>query len=179
MPNWVNRICQQISVRWPFVAIFQKLKTRGTGLRARFWERYPLDKLTAAEWEALCDGCGRCCLLKFEDADATNVTFTNVCCKLLDRSTCRCKHYECRTQIVPDCINLMPKNMKDVVDWLPKSCAYRLVYEGRPLYNWHHLKSGSREAIHAAGFSVIDRCIPEYEIDSDEIESFAVDWANQ
>lgn len=168
---------QAIKHFWPFITKFGAPRT--ANLRKKFWERYSLNELNEAEWEALCDGCGRCCLLKFEDTEGSPVTFTNVCCKLLDRSTSRCQHYECRSQIVPDCINLQPKTMPDMIDWLPRSCAYRLVHEGRPLYEWHHLKSGSRDTVHQAGFSVSHRCIPEYEINPDELESYSVDWANQ
>ncbi|MCY3878431.1 MAG: YcgN family cysteine cluster protein [Rhodobacteraceae bacterium] len=146
------------------------------GLREKFWERHRLGELTADEWEALCDGCGLCCLLKYETEGDTKVTYTNVACKLFDCSSCRCRNYEFRKEIVPDCVRLTPENIDEVIDWMPSSCAYRLMHEGKPLFDWHHLISGSSESVHAAGISVQDRCIPEFEINTDDLEKYAVDW---
>lgn len=117
-----------------------------------FWER-PLETLDAAEWEALCDGCGKCCLHKVEDEDSGRIYPTNVACRLLDRDTARCGNYPRRRQFVPDCLTLDAQKARDL-PWLPLSCAYRLRAEGQPLPSWHHLISGDREAVHRGGMSV-------------------------
>ena len=145
-------------------------------LRENFWENHTLGELSTSEWEALCDGCGLCCLLKFEDEDDESVTYTSVACKLLDCSTCRCRHYESRTKIVPDCVTLKPETIDEVIGWMPSTCAYRLVHEGRRLFDWHHLISGSDESVHEAGISVRGRCVPEYKVNTDHLESYATDW---
>jgi len=128
-------------------------------LRERFWE-LPLDALNRAEWEALCDGCGRCCLHKLEDEDTGDIAQTNVACKLLDTGTGRCTDYRHRKAFVPDCLRLTPR-LVDQVPWLPETCAYRLRARGRPLPAWHHLLTGSRDAMVRAGASVAGRCISE------------------
>ncbi|WP_194744338.1 YcgN family cysteine cluster protein [Thermaurantiacus tibetensis] len=122
-------------------------------LRQRFWERFGLAELTRAEWEALCDGCGKCCLHKLEEEETGRLFRTNVACRLLDRETCRCRDYANRKARVPDCVELRPE-LVPTLDWLPRSCAYRLVAEGRPLPAWHHLVCGDPEAVHRAGASV-------------------------
>ncbi len=176
MPGWTD-IFHRFAAgrRLPFRALKAPRPVNG-GTRPRFWQRFKLHELNPDEWEDLCDGCGLCCLLKFEEDTTSKITHTNVCCKLLDRSTCRCKHYDCRTEIVPDCVTLRPETIEDVIDWMPSSCAYRLIHEGRPLRSWHHLISGSRETVHEAGISARGRCIPEYEINPDDLESYAVNW---
>jgi hypothetical protein len=118
----------------------------------RFWER-DLSALDRAQWEALCDGCGKCCLHKLEDADTGDVHPTNVACKLLDRESARCTHYRGRRAFVPDCIRLDEANVGRF-DWLPATCAYRLRAAGKPLPEWHYLICGDREAVHRAGQSV-------------------------
>ncbi len=117
-----------------------------------FWEK-PLSKLSRAEWEALCDGCGKCCLHKVEDEDTGEIHATNVACRLLDRHSARCSSYRGRRAFVPDCIRLSPNNVERLA-WLPTTCAYRLRAADEPLPHWHYLKSGDREAVHAAGESV-------------------------
>ena len=121
-------------------------------VREKFWER-PLHELSRAEWEALCDGCGKCCLHKIEDADTGEVHPTNVACKLLDRESCRCTNYRIRRSFVPDCMRLT-LSIVDKVTWLPTTCAYRLRAAGEPLPSWHYLISGDPEAVHSAGQSV-------------------------
>ena len=149
--------------------------TRNEGkLRLRFWERYSLEDLSQDEWEALCDGCGLCCLLKFQDDIDADVTYTNVACRLFDCDTCRCSHYNARAKIVPDCAVLTPETLPEVVEWMPSTCAYLLRYRGQPLADWHPLVSGRPESVHEAGISVRGRCIPEYEIDMDDLEEYAV-----
>jgi uncharacterized cysteine cluster protein YcgN (CxxCxxCC family) len=103
-------------------------------MRDRFWERVPMDRMTPEEWEALCDGCGKCCLNKLEDEDTQDVALTRVACRLLDDQTCRCGQYEIRKTLVPECIRLTPQTMGDVAYFMPETCAYRLLHEGKPLY---------------------------------------------
>ena len=141
-------------------------------LRAKFWER-PLAQLNAAEWEALCDGCGRCCLHKIEYEDTNEIDETNVACTLLDCSTARCSNYANRKSFVPDCLTLTLK-LVDRVPWLPDTCAYRRRAEGRPLPGWHYLLSGDREAVIAAGVSVAGRVISEDE--AGPLEHHIVQW---
>ncbi|WP_407673071.1 YcgN family cysteine cluster protein [Novosphingobium beihaiensis] len=124
-----------------------------------FWER-PLSTLSRTEWEALCDGCGQCCLHKVEDADTGEIYHTNVACKLLDLKTARCSDYAHRRNFVPDCIRLTPETAGELA-WLPPSCAYRLRAEGDPLPEWHYLVCGDREAVHRAGMSVAGKVISE------------------
>jgi uncharacterized cysteine cluster protein YcgN (CxxCxxCC family) len=125
----------------------------------RFWER-PLDTLSRTEWEALCDGCGKCCLHKVEDADTGDVFPTNVACKLLDLTNARCSDYKHRRAFVPDCLRLTPR-LAGQLEWLPDTCAYRLRAEDRPLPDWHYLLSGDRDAVHRAGASVVGKAISE------------------
>ena len=128
-------------------------------LRDRFWER-PLGDLNRAEWEALCDGCGRCCLNKLEDADTGAIEDTNVACTLLDCQTARCRDYAGRKAKVPECLTLTLRLVPDL-PWLPESCAYRRRAEGRPLPGWHYLLSGDRMAVHREGAGVAGRVISE------------------
>ena len=142
-------------------------------LRERFWE-LPLEALDRAEWEALCDGCGRCCLHKLEDEDTGEVVETNVACRLLDPMNARCTDYKHRKAFVPDCLRLTLKIVNDV-EWLPDSCAYRLRADGKPLPRWHYLISGDREDVVRAGVSVIGRVVSETE--AGPLEHHLVDWA--
>lgn len=124
-----------------------------------FWER-PLETLDRGQWEALCDGCGQCCLHKVEDADTGEIFHTNVACKLLDLQTARCTDYAHRRKFVPDCLTLTLKNAGNL-DWLPPSCAYRLRAEDRPLPEWHYLVCGDREEVHRAGMSIAGKVVSE------------------
>jgi uncharacterized protein len=125
-----------------------------------FWTEIKLADMTDAQWESLCDGCGKCCLLRLEDEDTGDIYTTDVSCKLLDTKSCRCKDYTGRQKIVPDCVKLTPQNMGEL-SWLPKTCAYRLVDEGTPLYDWHPLVSGEPTSVHAAGMSISGKATPE------------------
>lgn len=145
------------------------------GLRPRFWEHVPLRNLTTKEWEALCDGCGKCCLNKLEDADTGEIAFTRVACRLLDDETCRCAQYDIRKQFVPECVVLTPKNIGEIAHWMPASCAYRLVHEGKPLYDWHPLISGRAESVGEAGQSVQGWTVPEFEVPEDEWEDHIIE----
>lgn len=126
----------------------------------RFWETVPLDRMSDAQWESLCDGCGKCCLIRLEDEDTGEVHTTDVACKLLDGASCRCRDYPRRQTLVPDCIRLTPQTVGDY-GWLPRTCAYRLLEEGRPLFDWHPLVSGDPDSVHSAGMSVRGRVISE------------------
>jgi len=123
---------------------------------APFWSRKSLEEMTADEWESLCDGCGRCCLVKLEDEDSGAIAYTDIGCKLLNDHACTCRDYPNRQAQVPDCVRLTPEAVRGL-GWLPPSCGYRLVAEGRPLYWWHPLVSGDPDSVHAAGVSVRGR----------------------
>jgi len=141
-----------------------------------FWKTKSLAEMTEAEWESLCDGCARCCLNKLEEEDTGRLYFTDVGCRLLDDQTCRCSDYANRLGIVPDCVKLTPQTVPEIA-WLPPSCAYRLVAEGKDLYWWHPLVSGDRNTVHAAGVSVRGRLSgTENEISDDELEDHIVSW---
>ena len=124
-----------------------------------FWEA-PLASLDAGQWEALCDGCGKCCLHKLEDEDTGRIYPTNVACRLLDLSTARCSDYKHRRRHVPDCLTLTKAKVEDL-EWLPQSCAYRLRAEGEPLPDWHYLVCGDRDAVHRAGQSTVGWTVGE------------------
>jgi uncharacterized cysteine cluster protein YcgN (CxxCxxCC family) len=132
-----------------------------------FWHRKQLTEMTPTEWESLCDGCGRCCLHKFEDIDSGELCYSRVACKLLDMETCRCSHYQERQRFVPDCISLQPVDIVQY-DWLPPSCAYRLLAEGKNLPSWHPLRSGHADSIHTAGVSVRDWALNERHVHDPE-----------
>ena len=139
-------------------------------IRPRFWETVPLSGMTAAEWEALCDGCGKCCLNKIEYEDTGELAYTRVACRLLDGETCRCTRYETRRQFVPECVELSPKTLPRVAYWMPQTCAYRLLYEGKPLEAWHPLISGDPESVHSVGMSARGWTIPEFSVTEEEWE---------
>jgi hypothetical protein len=138
----------------------------------RFWEDTPLDKLDRAQWEALCDGCGKCCLHKLEDEETGELFATNVACRLLDRRSGQCSNYRHRHAYVSECVRLSMRNV-DAIEWLPSTCAYRLRLNGEPLPEWHYLNSGDREAVHRAGESVRGWTISED--DAGELEYHMTD----
>ncbi|MEM9798102.1 MAG: YcgN family cysteine cluster protein [Pseudomonadota bacterium] len=137
------------------------------GLDPHFWER-PLKSLNQKEWEALCDGCGKCCLNKLEDEETREVAFTRIACRLFDDGTCRCANYENRLQHVPECVVLTPKTLPDVAYFMPETCAYRRLHEGRPLPWWHPLLTGDPETLHAAGASLRGHTVSEATIPADD-----------
>ncbi|MGY3561308.1 putative cysteine cluster protein YcgN (CxxCxxCC family) [Bradyrhizobium sp. USDA 4463] len=138
-----------------------------------------MEDMSTAEWESLCDGCGRCCLNKLEDEDTGEIYFTDVSCKMLDSCTSGCKDYANRFDHVPDCVVMTPASVRDL-KWLPPSCGYKLVAEGRDLYWWHPLISGDPNTVHEAGVSVRGRVAgTEVEIPDDELEHYLVQWPGQ
>ena len=145
-----------------------------TGLRPKFWTK-PLDQLNPKEWEALCDGCGKCCLNKLEDDETGEVALTRVACRLLDDETCRCVHYETRKTFVPDCVILTPKTLPDVVYFFPETCAYKRLHEGRDLPHWHPLLTGDPESPHAAGATLRGQSVPEFEVHEDDWEDHIIE----
>jgi uncharacterized cysteine cluster protein YcgN (CxxCxxCC family) len=144
-----------------------------TGPDTPFWETKTLAEMTRAEWESLCDGCGRCCLHKLRDDDTGALWWTNVACRLLDGETCQCGNYANRRRLVPDCVRLTPENLGGI-DWLPPSCAYRRLAEGRELAWWHPLVSGDRQTVHRAGISVRGRVVDERE--AGPLEHHLAEW---
>ncbi len=136
------------------------IASSGTTADSPFWEARPLADLTVAEWEALCDGCGKCCLHKLEDEDSGELFHTNVACRLLDLTTGRCGRYADRFRWVHDCVQLTPAEVQRV-NWLPRTCAYRLQAEGRPLPDWHPLRTRDPDSTRRAGMSVCGWAIPE------------------
>jgi hypothetical protein len=140
-----------------------------------FWRRKPLSEMNREEWEALCDGCGRCCLHKLEDCDTGRIYYTRVACRLLDLERCRCTDYAHRRSRVDDCVELDPRALDDV-SWLPKTCAYRRLAEGRPLAWWHPLVSGDPETVQRAGISVAGRVLSETDVAPDGLEEHVIRW---
>ena len=141
-----------------------------------FWERKTLAEMSEAEWESLCDGCGRCCVLKYEDADTGEVHATSVACRLLDQQTCRCKRYAERQRLVPECLSV-DADALGRPGLLPHSCAYRRIAEGRGLAWWHPLVSGDVRTVMEAGASVAGQVVSEAAVHPDEpIENFTLRW---
>ena len=155
--------------------------TDNTGILERitpmvpFWRSKRLADMTPQEWESVCDGCGRCCLKKLEDATTGRVVYTDVACRLLDRERCRCTRYAERHSIVQDCVALDPADAA-TMQWLPTTCAYRRLAEGKPLESWHPLVSGDPSSVHTAGISVRGRTLSERDVADDELESRVIRW---
>ncbi|TXH35796.1 MAG: YcgN family cysteine cluster protein [Rhodospirillaceae bacterium] len=139
-----------------------------------FWKTTKLGQMSRAQWESLCDGCGKCCLNKLIDDDTEELFFTNVACRQLDLRNCRCKDYAHRHDVVPDCIKLTPRNLAKI-NWLPETCAYRLIRDGKDLPWWHPLVSGDPTTVHRAGISVRGRAVTETK--AGPLEDHIVDWS--
>ena len=140
-----------------------------------FWRTKTLAQMSAEEWESLCDGCGRCCLHKLEDEDSGRLYYTRVACRLLDVGTCRCTDYPRRHDRVPDCVKIDPDTLGDA-RWLPGTCAYRRLAEGRPLAWWHPLVSGTPETVQRAGISVAGRVLPEDQVAPEGLDEHVIRW---
>ena len=144
---------------------------------ADFWRHKTLQQMTPQEWESLCDGCGKCCLVKLEDFDTAEIYHTDVACKLLDINSCRCSDYKHRQQQVDDCVRLDVQTINSI-QWLPESCSYKLIAQGKPLPDWHHLLSGSRDTVHQVAASVKQFAVSELEVDEDDIEDHIIQWVD-
>jgi uncharacterized cysteine cluster protein YcgN (CxxCxxCC family) len=142
---------------------------------AQHLNRKRLAAMSRAEWESLCDGCARCCLHKLQDEDTGTIFYTMVACQYLDLETCRCTQYANRSELVPTCIQLTPEKIEQL-KWLPRSCAYRRVFEGKQLNGWHPLISGNPQSIHRAGMSIRGKAILESEVDMEKLEDYVIDW---
>ncbi|GAB1261863.1 YcgN family cysteine cluster protein [Aurantivibrio plasticivorans] len=146
-------------------------------LASRFWEKKSLELMSNEEWEALCDGCGRCCLHKLQDEDTEEIYFTDVACRLLDISSCRCTNYQARLYEVPECVNIRPGDQNTFAA-LPATCAYRLLSEGSRLPEWHYLISGSRQTVHEEGASIRDFAVKEDDVHPDDYENHIIQWVD-
>ena len=142
-------------------------------LAPNFWLGKQLEDFSPAEWEALCDGCGQCCLYKLDDHKNSGVLFTNVACRFLDLDTCQCIAYPTRKSAMPTCVRLTPEKVREI-DWLPPTCAYRLIMEGKPLPDWHPLISGDPESVHGAGISIKSRAISENQVDMKDLDKYVI-----
>lgn len=142
-----------------------------------FWQEKTLEQMSVAEWESLCDGCGKCCVHKLEDEDTGEFHYTNVACAFLNTKSCRCQDYKRRKKLVPECISLTADKVEEF-KWLPSTCAYRLVSEGKALPKWHPLIVGKASEMHAAGHSVRNKVISELYVDADNLEDNIVKWIN-
>ncbi len=139
-----------------------------------FWKTKTMEEMTREEWESLCDGCARCCLYKLEDEDTGEIYYTNVVCRLLDTNRCRCTAYTERQTLMPTCLVLTPQMVREL-NWMPTTCAYRLIAEGKDLEWWHPLVSGDPNTVHEAGISVRSRTIAEEDVDMENLEDFIVE----
>jgi uncharacterized cysteine cluster protein YcgN (CxxCxxCC family) len=154
------------------------MTTEGAG-EPRFWRVKTLDEMSREEWESLCDGCARCCLVKLEDEDTGEIHFTDIGCRLLDAKSCRCRDYQQRSRRVPDCVRLTPAVVRSL-SWLPVTCAYRLVAEGKDLPHWHPLVSGSHRSVLDAGVSVRGRVVASEDDMAEELwPDRIVKWPNR
>ncbi len=144
----------------------------------KFWETLPFDQMSIQQWESLCDGCGYCCLIKLEDEDSGEVVNTSVTCRLLDTQSCLCKDYNNRLKSVSMCVKITADNLSELLDkqnWLPSSCAYRLLHEGKPLPDWHPLLTGDPDSVHQAGVSVKRFALSEKFIHPDQLFDFVIE----
>lgn len=139
-----------------------------------FWVRKTLAEMTDSEWESLCDGCARCCLQKLQDDDTDEIYYTSVVCRYMDPDTCRCTQYEKRSELVPTCIQVKQARDEDF-QWFPDTCAYRLLQEGKPLFDWHPLISGDPNSVHAAGISVRGKVISDAVVPEENWEDYLLD----
>lgn len=144
--------------------------------KANFWEHKSLFNMSLAEWEALCDGCAKCCLDKLEDEDTGEIRYTEVACRLLDLETCRCTDYKNRKRFVPECVTITPESLPKI-HWMPPTCAYVLIARGKDLAPWHPLVTGDPATVHLAGMSARGRVVSE--IEAGDLEDHVVTWPEQ
>ena len=142
-----------------------------------FWQRLSLTEMSQEQWESLCDGCARCCLIKLEDEDSGEIAYTGVACHLLDLDQCRCTRYPDRHELVPDCVHLGPEQAA-AFRWLPTTCAYRILADGGELPDWHPLVSGDPDSVHRAGISVRGRALPETHVHPDGLDEHVIRWVS-
>ena len=143
-------------------------------VRANFWKKFPLEEMNQAEWESLCDGCGKCCLIKLENEETSIVQYTQIACHLFDNKSCRCTDYKNRKKVVSDCLIITKDTIKTSHHWMPKTCAYRLIYEGKELESWHHLVSGSLNTVHNAGESIQLSTISETDVLEEDWQNYVI-----
>lgn len=143
-----------------------------------FWKTKSLSDLSQDEWESLCDGCGKCCLLKLEDEDSGEIAYTRLHCKLLDANTCRCADYENRKALVPDCVQLSADNVT-ALKWMPSTCAYRLIADGEDLPDWHHLVCGDKQRVHKDGHSILGKTLSEEAVLEEDQIDWIIDWGDE
>ena len=140
-----------------------------------YWETKSLSEMTKREWESLCDGCGKCCLIKLQDEETEQIHYTAAVCRYLEQDKCHCTVYEERKTLVPECVKLTPANLASV-DFMPQTCAYRLLHEGKSLPDWHPLLTGNRARMDEAGHTVTGKIISEEYIHPDELEEHIITW---
>ncbi len=143
-----------------------------------FWKTKNMAEMSGTEWESLCDSCGKCCCIRLEDEDTGQIYITDVACKIFNPNSCRCGDYANRSLLVPDCVTLTPINV-DQLHWMPQTCAYRLIAEGKDLPEYHHLVSGSRDTIHEVGMSVQNAVTSEVLVKDDDIPTRIVIWPGE
>ena len=143
-----------------------------------FWKTKNLSELSQSQWESLCDGCGKCCCIRLEDEDNGSTYITDVACRLFNPETCACGDYKNRSRRVPDCVTLTPDNVEQL-NWMPQTCAYRLVANGEDLPAWHHLVSGSRDTIHEHGMSVQNEVVSEDLVSEEDVPHRIVIWPGE
>ena len=153
----------------------KKSSKKNAPLNSTFWQKKSLNEMSQSEWESLCDGCAKCCLIKLDDIDNSKVHYTKVVCRLMDENTCQCTQYQNRNKLVPNCIWLKPEGVKEF-HWLPQTCAYRLLSEGKELQPWHPLVSGNKNSVHQAGISIKGRCLSEEYVHPDGLEEHVIKW---
>tara|TARA_B100000965_G_scaffold67851_1_gene53288 strand:- start:481 stop:939 length:459 start_codon:yes stop_codon:yes gene_type:complete len=144
----------------------------------KFWLEKKLHDLNHDEWESLCDNCGKCCVIKLQNEENNELFYTNVSCKLLNTENCKCTNYENRKKFVPDCVKLTPNNLTQL-NWMPATCAYKLVNEGKDLPNWHPLNQSSGSSTISEKYSVAKKVFSENEINMDKITDYIYDWDNE
>jgi len=153
-------------------------RTHNNNASKPYWKTKNMAEMSQEEWENLCDGCGKCCCIRLEDEETEDIYITDVVCKLFDPNTCQCTDYKNRSKKVPDCVTLTPRNV-DKLHWMPRTCAYRLVAEGKDLPDHHHLISGNRNTIHEVGMSVQDAVVSELLVDEEELHHRLVIWPGE